>query len=249
MSTGARSVKRPGQVWRVREPHKRHQKQRFSLPDLAPNSNCSGRWRQQPPPVEQAFATAAPFRPKAPVASNRGPSAPHQGKALNIVGRSLSSAFDPPAKPTNEMPGEMFQVRNSRLVAHRMRDAIDHRGIVGRRLRAGDRLRHRPTACSSRGGPLTFPGSHCASPAVEAGNAPHSELPPRFNGLEYIAMVVRELVSPVRFQKLRTQIFRQHHPVRPARAHALGWSRRSATRALSQIPSRRRASVGKPADR
>src|SRR5271155_6220572 len=71
-------------------------------------------------------------------------------------------------------------------------------------------------------------------PSAATGNAPHSELPPRFDGLEYIAVIVRELVSAVRFQKLRAQVLRQHHPVRPTCAHALSWSWRSAANTASR---------------
>jgi hypothetical protein len=84
-------------------------------------------------------------------------------------------------------------------------------------------------------GPRVLPRNRCVLVFVD-GNAPHSEAPPNFDGLEYVAMVIRELISAVGFQKLRAKILRQRHPVRPTCAHAQSWSRCSAARALSQLP-------------
>ena len=168
----------------------------------------------------------------------------HQGKALNIVGRSLSSVFDPPAKIINEMPGEMFQVRNSRLVAHRVGSAFldAMRRIGGGRLQLSTRFDTGQLPVRAEAGPLTFRASHCAPPAAEAWERATLRC-------RHVSMASRycdgssRTRPPERFQKLRTQIFRQHHPVRPARAHALGWSRRSAARALSHVSSRRTSPV------
>ena len=70
-------------------------------------------------------------------------------------------------------------------------------------------------------------------PAAGAGNAPHTEVPPNFDRLENVAMIIRKLVPAVGFQKFRSEVFRQHHPMRPTRAHALSWSWRPAARAHS----------------
>ena len=79
----------------------------------------------------------------------------------------------------------------------------------------------------------------CRPPAAGAGNPPYSELPPHFDRLENVAMIVREFVPAVGLQKLRAQIPRQHHPMRPTCAHSLSGSRRSAAYALSHVSSRR----------
>ena len=80
-------------------------------------------------------------------------------------------------------------------------------------------------------GPKVLPRNRCVLVFVD-GNAPHAEAPPNFDGSEYVAMVIRELISAVGFQKLRAKIFRQRHPVRPTCAHALSWSRCSVTGSL-----------------
>jgi hypothetical protein len=66
------------------------------------------------------------------------------------------------------------------------------------------------------------------------GDTPKPVMPPNFNGLQQIAMIVRHRASAVGGQNFRAKVFRQRHPVPPTRAHALSRGRLPTANTLTQ---------------
>ena len=132
-------------------------------------------------------------------------------------------------------PSPVPEVRDSLAVAG-VRPLPCHRRSMGAECNSS-RNSFSVSACVQAGSAPKAP--LCRPPTAGAWNAPYSELPPNFDRLENVAIVVREFVPAVRLQKLRAQILRQYHPMRPTCAHGLSWSWRSAACALSHVSSRR----------